>query len=69
MMSMAEEPEASPWQRLQFYEGCRRALKCARKSKHGREWLEGGELSSGDLGAEIERAAAALIRQFQDRKK
>jgi len=69
MMPMAEDPEASPWQRLQFYEGCRRALKCARKSKHGREWLEGGEPSSGDLRTETDRAAAALTRRFRNRKK
>ena len=39
MLPMAEEPEASPWQKLKFYEGCQRAMML------NDEWLREGEAS------------------------
>jgi hypothetical protein len=67
MLPMAEEPDASPWQKLKFYEGCERAVELAAHEGHS-------ELLWGTIGASdascayaIHEQAAALADLFRQR--
>jgi hypothetical protein len=62
MLPMARETEASPWQRLKFYQGCLRALECASNS------TDRGHLADDETVREIDDYLRMLRSAFRDRQ-
>ena len=68
MLPMAEEPDASPWQVLKFFEGCQRAIELAQTSaRHGAMLAPDGRDPAASA-AEVLARRDALRKLFADRQ-
>jgi len=65
MLPLAQEPDASPWQKLKFYEGCAKALQTARSKKAGASRMLGPQ--ARETSARI-RAESEACRQLFDQR-
>lgn len=67
MLPFANDPMASPWQRLKFYEGCTRALSVARNHQERESLLAGQEPDQEPMEHQIMSSFNALRQSFNDR--
>lgn len=67
MLPLARENDASPWQRLKFYEGCSKAIELAKDAAQEEDLMTFADLSVADAYREISEQKAALKAAFLQR--